>query len=130
MPITIKLIHENHILLYTYQQPWIMVDLDQIRPAEQRYFDTTPYPKLHSIVDATNVGIPPAGILRGRFMPIIVHPKSGRVAVVGAPSIAKTLTDAIIRISRIQFNRFTYYRTIEEAIVFLDGVIAKERHHA
>ncbi len=130
MPVTIDLIHNDHVLFYVYQFPWQMADLDAIRPLEQNYFDTTPYPRLHSIVDATHVGTPPVGILRGREMTIITHPKSGCIAVVGAPAIAKTLTDVIIRVSHISNNRFTYHKTVADARAFLDKVIEDEKERA
>src|SRR4051794_17466963 len=83
MPVHIYLDAAAHILRITYIDPWNVEELTANFAEEQALLEATPY-VLHTLIDLTQAHHVPRGTLRARESPVLQHPNSGYIAVIGA----------------------------------------------
>ena len=73
---------------------------------------------LNTIVDITNIGDLPLGVLRARKgSPVLAHPKSGLLVVVGGHSFARAMLEIGFQLTN--FKRFKFVDSREEAENYL-----------
>ena len=94
MGITTALIEDGRIFVLTVADPWTIADLVGAEEADKVIRDNSSFAKVHCLIDARGMHkMPPGALLTGRRTPSISHPTAGYVAVVGANSFVRAVSD-------------------------------------
>jgi hypothetical protein len=124
MPVTLELVENSHVMLFTFTDPWDVKELIAIYPTSQAYLDNATH-KVHTLTDVRNARHVPSGILTARRGPDWSHPSSGHVVIVGAVLLISTFARTVLRL--VHFERVHFFETMDEAWIFLRKAIAEEQ---
>jgi hypothetical protein len=107
MSITLNLRENGHVFHLVFVDPWQTEELVRVYAEEQRLLDQSPF-KIHSLADVRlSRGLAKGALQTARHRGLIEHPMRGTVAVLGASSFLRNLTEMIFRNTR--FNRLRFF---------------------
>jgi hypothetical protein len=123
MPVTTDLLENGRIIRLCTVSPWTIDQTFEAYKIAETHFDTAPH-KLHSLVDVSDLGSIPSGVMKVRNAPFVHHKNSGQMAVVGAQKLARTLAETMLKVSN--FKRAKFFDTYDEALDYLKQIITDE----
>jgi len=123
MPATVELLENNRVIYFNYTEPWTIDELNGVIEGAHTYMKNATQ-KLHMIANVRNIHSVPPQIFRTRNAPILSHVNSGNMAVVGAPSLVKTLSEALFRIA--SYKKSVFFNTEDEAWNYIRKLITSE----
>jgi hypothetical protein len=126
MPVTLELV-KGRVVRLSLIAPWTVTELQSVYPKAQEYYDAATE-KLFSIVNLTRLGNIPAGALRARSSPMLSHPNSGQVIIVGANDFASMMAEVVFKLTN--FHNIKFSPTEDEAWAYLQPLLDKENPSA
>src|SRR5258708_38420222 len=99
MPINFEMIEDGWINRIVITDPWDISIFQTTFPKAVEVRDNTPH-KVYGLMDLRGTRQMPPNMLRGRGSPVLYHPNSGSVAVVGASALAQAIMEMVKRLSR------------------------------
>jgi hypothetical protein len=120
MPVILSTSEAEHAVVLTITDPWSVPELSNFYPEIEKIMDKAPV-KIHTIVDMAHARRPPPGVLSARLdTPVVHHPNSGLLVIIGASAFVRSLSDVVMRLMR--FHRVQFVDGREDARIFLNGV--------
>lgn len=124
MPLSISLSQDDHVILYTFTDPWTVAEIRTLFSQEKVYRDQHPF-TIHTLIDVSQIRTLPPGMLTMRQeAPSLKHERSGQIVIVGALQPGRALMETIFRVTRYQRVRFV--ENLAEGWDYLRSVIAQE----
>src|SRR5258708_35574548 len=98
MPVRLEVTHNGFIVVLVVEDPWTLNELACLYPVEQALFSKAEH-KIHTLVDIRAMRTIPPGALSKRNSPNLVHPNSGRLAIVGTTPVARMLLEVACKLA-------------------------------
>jgi hypothetical protein len=125
MPVILSISEPENAVVLTVSDPWTVPELQNLYGEIESFMNNSPTKKVHTIVDMTRARRPPPGVLSSRLQtPVIHHPNSGLLVIIGASAFVRSLSDVVMRLMR--FNRVQFVETWEDARLLLNSNTAVE----
>jgi hypothetical protein len=125
MPANLEILENGQVIRVTISDPWTSSEFGPLYQQDREHRDSMqlshPGEKVHLLVDMTGIKNPSQGFLQARQTPSISHPTAGYIVITGANSMMKSMSEAIMRITR--FSRVRFFNTYEVGITFLRKAI-------
>src|SRR5215472_11904935 len=117
MPITVELRENNRVMYSAFIHPYTLTDaLETVEKEKQlrdQYGGT-----IHSLVNLSQSGRPPSGILRvARASPTFNHPSKGKLALVGASFLSQTIVQMASKLAQRE-REIHFFKTEAHAMDF------------
>jgi hypothetical protein len=123
MPIKTSLVEDGHIIHQVVSDPWTMTELLETELKIEAYLAQAQH-MIHLLADISQMHKLQPGLLRASKRTVLEHPLFGSIAIIGASTIARSIGEAIFRITR--FERGHYFKQEADAWAFLRSQINGE----
>src|SRR5262245_48114639 len=99
MAITIDVREDGHVLLYTFDGPWLVPELTSLYPKDRAHRDGVSF-KVHMLADFSLATEIPAGVLGVRFgLPAFDHSRRGQFTIIGATNYVTVMFQLVLRMA-------------------------------
>ena len=108
MPATLRVIEKGRALYFTYSDPWTLEEANALNDEAQQLYEAARVP-LITVIDLRLMRSIPVGALNVRFYAQIMHPKAGKMLVLGANSVVRTTGQMLLNL--VRFGNVTFVDT-------------------
>lgn len=108
MPATLREIENGRALHFTYSDPWTLEEANALNEQAERFYEAAAQP-LVTVIDLRQMRSIPVGALNVRFYAQLMHPKAGKMIVIGANSVVRTTGEMLLRL--VRFSNVTFVDT-------------------
>jgi hypothetical protein len=123
MPATLRVIEDGRALYFTYSDPWTLEEANQLNAQAEQLYETASQP-LITVIDLRKMRSIPVGALNVRFYAQLMHPKAGKMIVLGANSVIRTTGQMLLNL--VRFGNVTFVDTEAALHETLDTALATQ----
>jgi hypothetical protein len=127
MTVTMKICAEGRVLFFTYIDPLTMKEIEDFYDKNREHRDSVPY-TVHTLLDVRAMSKIPMGVLRTRGGPGFTHQRSGKIVIIGASYLARSLVEVSAHFTG-NVAKLKFYNTLEDGWTYLREIISAEDHN-
>jgi hypothetical protein len=126
VPISIEVYEDGRVLRLGFVDNVSIQDIDDVMLSEYKYRQSVKY-TTHTLYDFCQFHHPPMGAMRARHASAFTHPRSGKIAVLGASPLPRAGITVVAQLTG-SITKTKFFETETEAWIFLREAIAKDKH--
>jgi hypothetical protein len=120
MPITMDYDRDAHVIVAILIHPLRVEELLATFPEVEKYLNEAPH-NLHWVIDTQQMKNLPLGVMKTRSSPIISHPNSGHIVIVGGNTFVRSMAETMFRLAN--YKRARFFNTVQDGLDFLKKVV-------
>ena len=123
MPVSMEIRENGRVVFYQYRDPFNLHELNALYLQDENHRNSVDF-LVHTVLDMSGVKNLPQGIIGARVgSPVLVHPRSGVIVVVGAGPLSQSIAGVVLRLTRKQAH---FFKTESEGWDFVRKHLEKE----